>query len=634
MSRIANDRLMQMMQDLEALRAELAQVRNQQRARTARQRGCLALGWLTVLLVLGGSWAWSAPTSTDLEKRLAVLESLIRKGPSGTTQVTGPLDVLGASGSKAVIIEADPRSGNAGAVTLLNPAGSLIAKLSAAQNGDTGAFVLASKGAPIATIGLTGEGKNAGGVLSLSNPAGNISIGQDDSAATVAIWPEPGEGGRISMRNDQGKHLAGMGVLLGSGTVYVASGQDEGSVYLDGARGGQSAQLRVEVGKKNVAALAADRQNKGAGLLTIISEAGEVAVGSKKPSATVAIWPEPGEGGRISMRNDQGKHLAGMGVLLGSGTVYVASGQDEGSVYLDGARGGQSAQLRVEVGKKNVAALAADRQNKGAGLLTIISEAGEVAVGSKKPSATVAIWPEPGEGGRVSVRNKDGKPLAGIGAIQGRGHVFARDADDTGQVQLWGPDGSARASLEVLEAHKVVAKVEADRQNKGAGLLMIRNVEEKDLVRLHADHVNGGGRVTVMNSEGKPVVQVSSEKGSGGLVAVANSKSLPVAQMSVVDDVRGLVQINKNQKGIASLTESRASFGGMLQLVKETGVAGLSTTLEAGTLRLGDEGHTTVEAATLTDGRGIVRAFPNSGCAGVGTVLFKATKNNCITGEK
>ncbi|MCW5793686.1 MAG: hypothetical protein KIS97_05040 [Nitrospira sp.] len=465
----SNDAPMDMMRQLEALRAELAEVRRQQTERTTTHRWPARIGMLAGPLLVMASWAWSAEnqttTSPDIERRVTVLESLVRRGSAGTTQMTAPFEVIG-------------------------PDGKII-----------------------------------------------LRVGNDPVEAAVSIWSEPGVGGRTRIRSHNGMSMGGLGTKSqGDGVVgqaFVADSEGNVRAWMTGLDGGA-----ILVARKGDFKDVAGMTN---------GEGGTPQVIVQKGNSSVTIT-ESNEGGYISMSNSKGKP----GTFLRTGSISVFNKE-----------GSEAAEMTADDG-----------------------------------------W------GRVQVLNKGGKVVAKMDSERTIG---------TGTFYVMNPAGKPMAGLLATETGALISV----GNEAGDAIITMSSLE-------------GPGKLNVMNSVGKTLVQMTGGGKAGGGVAVANAEGMPLAEMAISEDGRGLFQVNKNQRAIAVLTQAVDRPGGVVQISNFSGatVSSLTVNDTGGYLQLANNsGLPSVEATTLPDGRGTVRAGPLYKCVSVRTPLFSGGILDCIVGS-
>lgn len=257
----SNDRLNDMEHDLKVLKAELALVRCQQTTDIIGYRWRLIVALVTVPLIMFASWARSAqstdPALVDVEKRISVLESLIRKGPSNTTQVTGPFDVVGRDGK--AILSVGSGAPTAGAVAIW-----------ASPDKPGRVAIRSDKGRALAELGFTKEGY---GAVTTADEEGVTRAQLDGS-------------GKVAVLNEDKKVLAGMGAgkdlaeVLVVGRVAVLS--DNGAIRAILNNSGQV--IVTNEDQTPVAKMEATHQGSGR-----VATLGEVIVVDEKENKLVPL---------------------------------------------------------------------------------------------------------------------------------------------------------------------------------------------------------------------------------------------------------------------------------------------------------------------------------------------------------
>jgi hypothetical protein len=266
----SNDRLSDLAHELEELRAELTRVRGQEMDRRTGRRGHSANAWLAAPLIMVAWWTLSAqtpgPISPEIEKRLSALESLIRRGPGNSTQVTAPFDVIGSDGKAILRVGKD---NSAGAVAIWRAPG---------------------------------------------RPGGNVTIRSDNGVVLGSIGTANAGNGVAFTADAKGNpraQLSGQGAVI----VFDEKADQVGGIVVSEGRG------RVAVWKdgKRVAAMDVDAEHGNAGALTVMNPAGKVV-------ATMSVDAQDPNAGALSVMNSAGKPVAGLiGGLKGGGAVAVAN---------------------------------------------------------------------------------------------------------------------------------------------------------------------------------------------------------------------------------------------------------------------------------------------------------------------
>jgi hypothetical protein len=288
----------------------------------------------------------------------------------------------------------------------------------------------------------------------------------------------------------------------------------------------------------------------------------------------------------------------------------------------------------------------------------------------------ISIGTIPRGGGVISVAD-GGVAQAVMSASSGRGELAALDAQGvtraallgTGGLVVYDPAGQQLAGVTqgdagggrigIWRAGKRLVDITTDPGSAGSGLVSINAPSGQSVARLSAGDgagelvlanvagtrlafigANGGsGAATVMNSAGKPVAGLIGSGAGGGAVAVGTTNGATVAEMSVADDGRGLFQVRARGGGrpLAVLTQAPDAVGGNVQISNgSTEVASLTVGSQgAGYLQLANpSGTPTVEAGTLPNGKGQVRAGPSYKCLPVqaATPVLSVGLPDCILG--
>ena len=340
-----------------------------------------------------------------------------------------------------------------------------------------------------------------------------------------------------------------------------------------------------------------------------------VAVSSdgKPGGAGAVLTAEPGGHGALTIRNAKGDPI-----------VRAAESQTGDGHFVVHDKGNRG----LFVVTPNFAAAQWARVTVGAGVggmsALMVSQDGKVG------GAGVAIQADPGTNpGSVTLRGSAGNILAAMAANDG-GVFLVRDAAGKSRSRL------DQKGLSVMgPTETVLARLGPHPEHEKDAALTIANSAGTTVAVIRANGETGA--LSVMNSAGKPVAGLLGSGGGGGTVAVAASSGATLAQMTVGTEGRGLVQVNSVNGGspLAVLTQAVDRAGGLLQIYNEkTPVANVTVGgTGAGYLQLSDaSGNPTVEAGTLSDGNGTVRAGPTYQCLPVtlsGPISFVP---NCIMG--
>ena len=237
--------------------------------------------------------------------------------------------------------------------------------------------------------------------------------------------------------------------------------------------------------------------------------------------------------------------------------------------------------------------------------------------------------------GVVYAFNKAGK----IGAqLNGRGGVGVWNNEGT-NVALMNATKDGKGRFSVWNGNTKVAALEDS--GSGGALFVMKASDGQTAAMLTADGERGGA-LRVIGTEGKVTAAVMGSHNGGGLLAVAASSGKSLAEVGVSAEGRGLIQVFlPSGTPIAVMGQGGSGTnGGIFQVANAGGVkATLATaTTGGGILQLiSDGGVPTVEAGTLPNGRGTVRAGPFFKC----TPLTASTPiigipgwTDCIVGGK
>ena len=296
--------------------------------------------------------------------------------------------------------------------------------------------------------------------------------------------------------------------------------------------------------------------------------------------------------------------------------------------------------------------------------------------GLPDPMVPVSIGTIPQEGGIISIA-ANGVAQAVMSASSGRGEFAALDAQQvtravllgTGAVGVYDQSGEQIAGLTqgdagggrigIWRGKEKVIDITTDAASGGSGIVSVNAPSGRSVARLSAlDNSgelvlsneggtkvaflgarNGAGALSVMNSAGKAVAGLVGNDAGGGAVAVATGNGATVAEMTVSDDGRGLFQVHARGGGrpLAVMTQATDQVAGLVQISNaSTSVANLTAgSRGAGYLQLADpSGVPTVEAGTLPNGNGQVRAGPYYKCSPVqaATPVIAIGIPDCILG--
>jgi hypothetical protein len=270
------------------LETDLLRARSGQASHTSRHQGTRS-PWLGALLLITATWmlAAQAPAGVppDIEQRLRALESMVRRAPGNITQMTAPLEILGADGKP--IVRVGPAKDGSVPVS--------ITRLE--QNG--GGMVSVSAGGAVQAV-----------VAAAPTGHGVVSV-LDAKQVTRAQLTG---GGYATVMNSGGEQIAGLTQGdAGDGRIGIWRGKNKViDISTDAASGG-SGMVNVNTPSGQTVAR-----------LSTVDGGGEVAV-SNAQGARVAAMRALGEAGALSVMNSSGTPVAGLiGSEASGGTVAVA----------------------------------------------------------------------------------------------------------------------------------------------------------------------------------------------------------------------------------------------------------------------------------------------------------------------
>lgn len=213
-----------------------------------------------------------------------------------------------------------------------------------------------------------------------------------------------------------------------------------------------------------------------------------------------------------------------------------------------------------------------------------------------------------------------GAVRVGVGA-SGAAFVSVSRSDSSEAISLGQRDGGAMA-LRVFDAagNKAVAELGGDAGSQG-GALTIDSGEGSPMLRVAGSVSSGDARVTIgAGQKGNVAVNVSNssrapvasfgEAGIGGGVFAAHSSSGTIR--ALLSGSVGELHL-ADESGTTRATVVGASSGGALSVRNASGttIARMGEGQQGGMLQLANAGGSaTVEAGTLPDGTGVVRAYP------------------------
>jgi hypothetical protein len=338
-----------------------------------------------------------------------------------------------------------------------------------------------------------------------------------------------------------------------------------------------------------------------------------VSSDGKPGGAGAVLTAEPGGHGTLTIRNTKGDPVVRVAESGTGDGLLVVHDKAKRGLFLVTPSFAAAEWARVTVGA------AAGGQSA-----VMVSQDGKLG------GAGVAIQAEAGANpGSVTIRSSTGQLLAAMSANDG-GVFVVRDAAGKNRIRL---DQKGMSYMGPTET--VLARLGPHPQEEKDAALTIMNSAGTAVASMRA--AGETGALSVMNSAGKPVAGLLGSGAGGGIVGVATSSGATLAQMSVSEDGRGLVQVYSPKSGspLAVLTQAADRAGGLVQIYNEkTSVANLTIGgAGAGYLQLADaSGTPSVEAGTLADGNGTVRAGPTYQCLKATLSGPISTVPNCIMG--
>jgi hypothetical protein len=351
---------MELTHQLNELRAELAEIRSQHMQ--PRGAGRLRSGnmLLAAPLIVVGSWVLSAQvsggTSPDVEKRLSTLESLIRRGPGNTTQLTAPLNVIGADGKVVLQVTAGEPSAGAvaiwrapgrpgGNVTIRSDNGTTLGALGTASAGHGVAFTSDAQGHPRTQLNGTGgvvlldEKTNQIAGMVTSQGRGRVGVWNSGGTrvASLDVDADHGNSGAVTIMAPTGKAVATMGVAKegDAGALRVLNSAGTAVAGLIGGHNGGGAVVVANSAGVGLAQMSVSDDGRGllqvfrgGSPIAVLTEAKEYPGGllqiSDSKTGPVASVSAGGHGGFFQLTNVSGVATVEAGTLeSGRGMVRV-----------------------------------------------------------------------------------------------------------------------------------------------------------------------------------------------------------------------------------------------------------------------------------------------------------------------
>ena len=325
-----------------------------------------------------------------------------------------------------------------------------------------------------------------------------------------------------------------------------------------------------------------------------------VSSDEKVGGAGALITGEPGGRGAVTIRNTNGDVLVRMAEGPSGTGHFTVNDKSKRSLFLVTPDFAGASWARVTVGgAMNSSALMVSNDGKlgGAGVLLVAE----------------------GEGGGMMVRHSSGRTLA---SMTGKEFGNVRLSDNAGKERI------------VLDREGVRLNDETERA-------VVRILDKKPASGEQATvTISGGadgGAVRVTNPTGTVVAGMLGNVRNAGALLVADGSGKVASEMSVTSGGFGAIQVfGRTGAPVAVLGHSAEFQGGIVQISNTKGpVASLTIRPSgAGHFQLANaEGTPTVEAGTLQNGLGTVRAGPTYKCvpaqAGMGLGV-----PDCIIGQK
>lgn len=428
----SNDRLRELEHELKATQTELIEVRRQQKQHTIRRQWLLRTGMLGVALILIGSWTWSAqasnPIPPDIEKRLSALESLVRKGPGNTVQVTAPFDVMGPDGK--AILRVGSGAPTAGAVAIWST-----------PDKPGRVAIRSDEGTALAELGFTKEGYGAvsaaddeGVIRAQVYGSGKVVVLNEDKKilAAMGAGKELAEVlvvGRVAVLSDNGSIRA---ILNNSGQVIVTNEDQTPVAKMEATDKGSGRVVTlgevIVVDEKENKLVGLESTKEGRGQVTVwhkknkvavmevgAQEAGVVSVLNSENKAVVKMSVDQGQAGKLNIMNSAGNPVASMmGGEATGGLIVVANSSSVPLAQMSVSGDGRGLVQVIKKTGQNPVAVLTEAVERPGGLLQISNSNGPVA------NVTVGE----GGGGYFQLSNTAGTPNIEAGSLpDGRGTI-------------------------------------------------------------------------------------------------------------------------------------------------------------------------------------------------------------------
>jgi hypothetical protein len=548
-------------------------------------------------------------------------------GVIAATEGTGRVAVWGASGKGQKVASLDEGPDGSGKVIIYDKQANEIAVLNAGQNG-RGVVQVSDKGRTFASLSMNDAGAGqllltqpdgsfgleavgtsqrsgyaAGGVIAAFGAGGNVVAGfgtgangkgvltvQDEGRIAASLGVSDNATGVLSLFNKQGQDsfLASGGGAEGQGDLILSNGSGTPTVFLGMSDSGEGT-LNLMHNGSTAAELKSDAT--GIGSLDLRDASGEIRLSATAGSAEIP-------GGAVYAFNKNGKPVVSLGSSAdGKGEVTVSEEIREvakltanivgaGTLYLMNKNGdiGLESTGQGTEGPAGGSVTSFARDSVAASFGTDDDGNGNIRVVAKdKTAAEIAVYNSSG-GGIFKAYNSQGKLAAGLGSD-----------NDKGRVAVYGQNGGGLAQLAEGES--------------GAGLVQVKNTKDQVVAGMTGG-ASDTGALMVLDSAGKTLAEISSDRGMGRVVIWDTGANLSAAMMTRTG-TGGAIQVFNSKTNVGNLFVGPGG-GGQLQLHDPSGV-------------------NMVEAGSLTNGVGVVRAGPNVQCAGTKMGLANP---DCIVGRK
>lgn len=298
--------------------------------------------WFIAPAILVGSWMLSgyrsSTTIADLEQRVASLEAMLRKGPGGSLQVSGPFEVVGSDGT-AILRVATVATGTGGVVIWRSAQGA-------------GVDIASQVARPLATLERQGEEVR----LLLHDPSG-----KPRSAVTAT---------QVLVYDNDANGVAVLGQSEGRGFMGIKQADHWIGTLQADPEFREAGLLRLRgPGEKVVAEIGAGGSSHLAGVIRVMNEAGKAVAGMS--------GAQP-DGGLVLVTNSTGTGVAQLSTMGGRGLVQVFRRDGKPAALLTEAPDRPGGLLQVSGPGGPMSALTVGED--GSGYLQLISPTGATVV--------------------------------------------------------------------------------------------------------------------------------------------------------------------------------------------------------------------------------------------------------------